>query len=432
MANSDPAALGAVRARDAIRRGELTSEALVTACLRRIAEREPAIQAWARLDAEGALAQARAADRAREAGRPLGILHGVPVGVKDIVDTADLPTENGSPIFAGRRPEQDAAVVVALKRAGAVILGKTVTTELAFFSPGKTRNPVNTEHTPGGSSSGSAAAVADFHVPLALGTQTAGSILRPASFCGVIGFKPTFGLVPRDGVLAQSAPLDTIGGFARAVEDVALLMECLTEDTPGPPLAAARGVRFAFVRSPAWPRGEASMKEAFRAFVSRLGPAAVETEDPPAFADGLEAQRQVQFRDIARNYGPLLDAHPGQISAKLAETIAEGRAVTDAQYAAALALREPLYAALQKILEGYDAILTPAAAGPAPRGTASTGSPSFNALWTYLGAPAISLPLLEADGLPLGAQLVGRRGHDRELLEAANELCRLSPMGGVK
>lgn len=424
MMTSDPAALGAVEARDAIRRGELTSEALVTACLDRIAEREPLIQAWAQLDTDDALAQARAADRARARRQTLGVLHGVPVGVKDIIDTAEMPTEYGSPIFAGRRPDHDAVVVVALKRAGAVILGKTVTTELAFFSPGKTRNPRNGEHTPGGSSSGSAAAVADFHVPLALGTQTAGSILRPASFCGVIGFKPGFGLVPREGVLEQSAPLDTIGGFARSVEDVALLMDVLAGAALGESPPSAREPRFAFVRSPAWPLGEESMKEAFRVFVSRLGLAVEEVDTPPSFAEGMDAQRRVQFRDIARNYGPLLDAHPSQVSAKLAEVIAEGRAVTDAQYEAALAPREPLYAEYQKLLDGFDAILTPASAGPAPRGLASTGTPAFNALWTYLGVPAISLPLLEADGLPLGVQLTGRRGEDGKHLEAASALCR--------
>ena len=181
------------------------------------------VQAWAHLDRDYALAQARAADTALREGKAAGPLHGVPVGIKDIIDTADLPTENGTTIFAGRRPTADASVVAQLKAAGAVILGKTVTTELAFFGPGKTRNPADPEHTPGGSSSGSAAAVADFHVPLALGTQTAGSMLRPASYCGCIGWKPTFGVISRTGVLAQSPPLDTIGGFARSIEDIALL-----------------------------------------------------------------------------------------------------------------------------------------------------------------------------------------------------------------
>ncbi len=214
--------LTAAEAAALIRSGALTSEAMVGALLARIAERDADVAAWAHLDRELALAEARAADLKQRSGAPLGPLHGVPVGIKDIIDTASLPTEYGSVIFAGRRPGQDASVVTQLRAAGAVILGKTVTTELAFYGPGKTRNPHNPAHTPGGSSSGSAAAVADFQVPLALGTQTAGSILRPASYCGVLGFKPTFGVVSRAGVLEQSSPLDTIGGYARSIEDIAL------------------------------------------------------------------------------------------------------------------------------------------------------------------------------------------------------------------
>ena len=218
----DPTTLTATAAADAIRKGELSAETLVRACLERIAAREDDVQAWAHVDPELALAQAREADAALRAGEATGALHGVPVGVKDIFDTADMPTENGSPIFAGRRPERDATCVAALRDAGAVIMGKTVTTELALLTPAKTRNPRNLAHTPGGSSAGSAAAVADHMVPAALGSQTAGSIMRPASFCGVYGFKPTLGLVPRAGVLMQSHTLDTVGLYARSIEDLAL------------------------------------------------------------------------------------------------------------------------------------------------------------------------------------------------------------------
>jgi Asp-tRNA(Asn)/Glu-tRNA(Gln) amidotransferase A subunit family amidase len=432
--------LTAVEAAAGIRRGDFTSEALVVACLKRIAEREPDVQAWAHLDEAYALAQARAADTALRAGQALGSLHGVPVGIKDIIDTARLPTENGTSIFAGRQPKEDASVVHQLKAAGAVILGKTVTTELAFFGPGKTRNPVNPEHTPGGSSSGSAAAVADFHVPLALGTQTAGSILRPASYCGSIGWKPTFGLISRTGVLAQSPPLDTVGAFARSVEDVALITDCMVGADPsdsdmgprpkGSPLEELRAApdrqpRLAFVKSPAWPQGEEAMQKAFAQFVAGLGAAVVEeVELPGEFVDTGGLQRAVQFRDIAKNYGPIADAHPGQISAKLAEVIAVGSSVTDTEYGHALARRAPLYVALGPLLSRFDAILTPAAAGPAPKGLGSTGSPAFNFLWTYLGMPAISLPLLEAGGLPLGVQLVGRRDEDGRLLAAARDMIR--------
>jgi Asp-tRNA(Asn)/Glu-tRNA(Gln) amidotransferase A subunit family amidase len=434
----DLASLTAAEAAAGILRGDFSSEALVRACLARIEARDGLVEAWAHLDPDHALRQARAADAHRRAGKTLGALHGVPIGIKDIIDTADLPTENGTPIFAGRQPDADAWVVSRLKAAGAVILGKTVTTELAFFGPGKTRNPADPARTPGGSSSGSAAAVADRHVPLALGTQTAGSILRPASYCGCIGWKPTFGLVSVRGVLAQSPPLDTIGAFARSVEDIALVTDCMSAGDPqesatrarlAAPLVSALDSgpafppRLAFVRSPAWGEGDPEMHAAMLGLASRLGPSRISEVDlPGGFAEGLKAQRTLQFRDIARNYGPVADANPGRISAKLSEVIAEGRAVSDAAYAAALALREPLCDELTSLTEGCDAILTPASAGPAPRGLGSTGSPAFNALWTYLGVPAISLPLLELNGLPLGVQLVGRRLQEGRLLNAARWL----------
>src|SRR6476646_5195992 len=230
MQAASPAQLTAAEAAQRIRDAVLTSEELVQACLERIRALEPKVQAWTFLDEEHALAQARAADERKRSGKPIGPLHGVPVGVKDIFDTADMPTENGTVLHQGRTPRADAAAVRSLRAAGAVILGKTVTTECAYFSPGKTRNPHNPEYTPGGSSSGSAAAVAAGMVPLALGSQTAGSTIRPASFCGVYGFKPTHGLIPRTGVLQLSRTLDHIGLFARSVDDIALIAEQLVGD----------------------------------------------------------------------------------------------------------------------------------------------------------------------------------------------------------
>jgi Asp-tRNA(Asn)/Glu-tRNA(Gln) amidotransferase A subunit family amidase len=420
------ATMSATQAAAAIRARKVTSKDLVNACLRRISERDDAVQAWAHLDPDYAIAQAKRADAAVLANEPLGALHGVPVGVKDVIDTQDYPTENGTPVFTGRRPEVDAAVVAALRAAGAVILGKTVTTELAFFGPGKTRNPHDPERTPGGSSSGSAAAVADQQIPLALGTQTAGSLLRPASYCGCIGFKPTFGLLPREGVLAQSAPLDTIGGYARTIADLALLIDVLSGDTRQPLSAAVAGAskagqpRLAFVRTAAWPQGDAAMQDAITAFAARIG--ATEVELPESFARGIKAQQAVQFRDIARNYGPILDANPDVMSAKLAEVIAQGRSVSDAQYDDALAQRDPLNSEFEALFRAYDAVLTPAAAGIAPNGLGATGSPAFNALWTFLGVPAISLPLLQVDELPLGVQLVTQRGRDGELMHLSQAL----------
>src|SRR5712671_5197887 len=278
MAEASPAALTAAEAARRIHEGLLTSEELVQACLERIRAVEPAVQAWTYLDEDHALEQARAADERRRSGESAGALCGVPVGIKDIIDTADMPTENGTVLHAGRTPSKDAAVVAMLRAAGAVILGKTVTTECAYFSPGKTRNPHNPEHTPGGSSSGSAAAVGAGMVPLALGSQTAGSTIRPGSFCGVYAFKPTHGLIPRTGVLQLSRTLDHVGLFSRTLEDVALLAEAvagyhegdldsrprariafaeaLAEEPPVPPMLG-------FVKTPHWERADAETKEAF-------------------------------------------------------------------------------------------------------------------------------------------------------------------------
>ncbi|MBY0558333.1 amidase [Hyphomicrobium sp.] len=424
--------LTASEARDLLIARDITSADLVGTYIARIAERDKDVGAWAHFDAGKALEAARASDARRARGEAMPPLAGIPVGVKDIIDTKDYPTELGSEVFAGRQPSDDAFVVSQLKAAGAIVLGKTVTTELAFFGPGKTRNPHDPERTPGGSSSGSAAAVADGQAPLALGTQTAGSVIRPASYCGVIGFKPTFGYTSRTGVLAQSPPLDTIGGYARSVEDIALLFDCMSDFdaadgdmTAGakPSLLAAlksselQAPRLAFVKTPAWPQGDEAMRAAFEGFASRFGIA--EMPLPPEFDEILRLQQIVQFSDIARNYGPIADANPDRVSAKLKEIIAEGRTFSQADYDAARKKQNVLYGALRPILDTYDAILTPAAAGVAPVGLGGTGSPMFNGLWTYLEMPCISLPLLEIDGLPLGVQLVGARGEDARLLRVA-------------
>lgn len=425
------AALGAVETAMAIRAGHVTARDMVNACLERISERDPAVAAWAHLDPARAFAQAEDADAAVTAGAPLGPLHGVPIGVKDVIDTQDYPTENGTPVFAGRCPDNDAAVVASLRAAGAIVLGKTVTTELAFFGPGKTRNPHDPQRTPGGSSSGSAAAVADGQVSLALGTQTAGSIIRPASYCGAIGFKPTFGLIARDGVLPQSSPLDTMGGYARSIEDIALLMDVLSGDTQLKLSAAIAAVetstepRLAFVRTASWPQGDAEMHEAITAFAAKVN--AVEIELSASFARGIKDQQTVQFRDIARNYGPILDANPGVMSKKLAEVIAQGWTVSDAQYDEALSARDPLNAEFDSLLGDFDAVLTPAAAGIAPIGLGATGTPAFNGLWTYLRVPTISMPLLNVVGMPLGVQAVSRRDGDANLLRVAQLLMRDTP-----
>lgn len=426
----EPTALSATAAAEAIRTGKITSRSLVEACLARIAEREPHVQAWAHLDPDLALRQADAADARQRSGAATGPLNGVPIGIKDIFDTADLPTENGCPIFAGRRPDSDAACVTLLRAAGAVVLGKTVTTELALLTPAKTRNPHDLEHAPGGSSSGSAAAVADGMVPAALGSQTAGSLIRPASYCGVYGFKPTLGMIPRAGVLMQSHTLDTVGVFGRSVDDLALLADCMAgydgNDTvsfrrrgfklpdaarlepPAPP-------RLAFVKTAAWNDADPAMHASFARLVGTLG-ASVQEMEIPILAEVVAWQAIVQLAENAYYYAPLLRQAPDKLSDGLRARIEAGLAADVQAYIAALACRESAYREVLRVLDGFDAVLTPAATGPAPMGFASTGSPIFNGLWTYLGMPAVSLPLLEANGLPIGVQLVGERRDDGHLL----------------
>lgn len=432
----DPTALTATAAAEAIRNGEITSEALVAACLARIAEREPEVQAWANLDPEGAMAQAQAADELRASGKATGPLNGVPIGVKDIFDAADFPTEHGCPIFAGRRPEQDAAAIALLRAAGAVILGKTMTTELALLTPAKTRNPVNHAHTPGGSSAGSAAAVAAGMVPAALGSQTAGSVIRPASFCGVYGFKPTLGLIPRSGVLMQSHTLDTVGVFGRSVDDLAILADCMTGHDPNDSVSfrslglkladAARlpapvALRLAFVRTPAWGDADPAMHAAFAGLITDLGDSVTEVE-LPVLADVMAWQATVQLAENAYYYGPLLRQAPDKLSDGLKVRLEAGLRIDTQAYIAALASRETAYREVLHVLDRFDAILTPAAPGPAPAGFATTGNPIFNGLWTYLGMPAVALPLLEGGGLPIGVQLVGARRDDSHLLRTAHAL----------
>jgi Asp-tRNA(Asn)/Glu-tRNA(Gln) amidotransferase A subunit family amidase len=438
---TDLYALTAAHAAAAIREGRISSVELVESCLARIAEREPEVQAWQYLDRDYALLQARAADDAHKAGRPHGPLHGVPVGVKDIFDTRDMPTENGSALHAGRTPRHDAAAVALLREAGAVILGKTVTTEFANFAPSRTRNPHDPAHTPGGSSSGSAAAVAAGMVPLAIGSQTNGSTIRPAAFCGVYGFKPTHGLVSRRNMLRLSRKLDHVGLFARTLDDLALLGEALMrfddedEDmrpAAPPPLcrvaAEAPPVepKLAFVKTPIWDQAEPATKDAFAELVEALGDRVEPVELPTAFAGAWAAQKVIQEADCAHNLRREYEAGRDKLSPSLREAIERGRACTAREYLAALALVPALEAEIADVTFAYDAILTPAAAGPAPAGLGSTGSPAFCTLWTLLGTPAVTLPLLaDGRGLPMGVQLVSRRGDDARLLRNARWLVNL-------
>jgi len=430
-------ALGLAEAASHIREGRISSAELVRDCLARIDEVDANIGAWAFLDRKLAMDQAQAADMHRMKGNAIGPLHGVPLGIKDIFDTCDMPTELGSPVWAGRTPRQDAAAVARLRADGAIILGKTVTTEYAYFYPGKTKNPHDPSRTPGGSSSGSAAAVAAFMVPGAIGSQTNGSVIRPASFCGVVGFKPSHGLIPRTGALLLSRALDHVGVFARSIEDAALLTESLIgfdEEDPDTrpvarlPLAATAlsapplAPRYAFVKSPVWDQADAVTQEAFAELVAALGDQVSEVQLSPSFDRAVDLHRVVMEVEMAHNLRRDYEKGGDKLSVQLRSLIERGREHKAVDYSAAIAGSAALNQAVDELFNEYDAIITPAATGEAPS-SETTGNPVFNTIWTYLGTPAVTLPLLQSqNGLPIGVQLVGKRGLDARLLRTAQSL----------
>lgn len=433
-----PVSLGAAALRERLASGALTAVALLEVCLDRISAREEEIGAWAWIDPDFARHQARAMDEHRRTGRPLGRLHGLPVGIKDIVDTAKIPTENGAKRDAGRVPTKDAFIVERLKAEGAIILGKTVTTELAYLAPGKTRNPHDPSHTPGGSSSGSAAAVADGMVPLAIGTQTGGSVIRPAAFCGVTGYKPTFGTIPRRGIISQSPTLDTVGVFAADPLSAALLAETLfghdlsdraTAPAPRPPLSALTAVAppvhpdFAFVRLPGWSNADPELHAAFDELKATLGDHVFDVPLPKPFDLAKRRREIINFTEMARAYTRYYGEDGSDLATETREAIASGRDLSALEYLDALDWRARYTSGIDEILERCDAILCPAAPGPAPAGLSSTGDAIFNGLFTMTGHPAITLPLFTSSGgLPMGVQLVGRRGDDGRLLRTAQWL----------
>src|SRR6056297_23582 len=371
----DMLSLDARALRERLASGAIKAIDLIEACIARIEAREPEVQAWAWFDPEFARHQAKALDAHRQSGRAIGALHGVPVALKDIIDTAKIPTENGCALDAGRVPIKDAAIVERLKAAGAVIMGKTVTTELAFMQAGKTRNPHNPAHTPGGSSSGSAAAVADGMVPLAVGTQTGGSVIRPASYCGVTGFKPSFGAIPRTGVLMQSPTLDTMGVFARTPADAAMFAQVLfghdagdtaTSPEPAPKLLEIATSKplvkpvFAFVKPPGWDEADPQLHAAFDELAEALGEQVFEAPLPKAFEEAAEIRERINFAEMARyyyRYSKQMDA----LGPRTQEALTKGNATLARDYLAALDWPDVLYAGLDEIFERCDAILCPAA-----------------------------------------------------------------------
>jgi len=418
-----PNQLTAAQAVAQLASGALTAEALTRACLDRAEERK-SVKAWIWLDPEQALAQARAADANTRAGRP-GLLAGLPIGVKDIIDTADMPTEHGSPIYRGNRPVADAACVALLRMAGAVILGKTVTTEFANRFPGITVNPHNPVHTPGGSSSGSAAGVADFQVPAALGTQTGGSTIRPAAFCGVIGYKPSFGEFSRGGIKLQCHNLDTLGILCRSLDDLALLRAALTGAPHRKVDRTAAAPRIGLCRTPVWDAADPSTQALIERSVARLAAAGARVSEisfAREFADILEHHRRIFNFEAARNYAYEYEEHHDQVSQVLRDTVlTPGRELPLEAYVEAIETAEAFRRHLDDLFREVDLLLTPSAAGEAPEGLGSTGDPSFNSIWTLAWTPCVTLPAGPGPrGLPLGVQLIGPRFRDEALLAAAS------------
>jgi Asp-tRNA(Asn)/Glu-tRNA(Gln) amidotransferase A subunit family amidase len=420
MPNVEPHRLLATEIVRMVEGGELTVEAVVASCLERIKAREPVVRAWAYLAGETALATARAFDKA---GKKM-LLGGVPFGLKDIFDAAGMPATYGSPIYTGWWPPGDASAAALPKAAGGILLGKTVTTEFANRHPGPTSNPHDPAFTPGGSSSGSAAAVADFMVPLAIGTQTGGSVIRPAAYCGVVGFKPSFGLFAPAGMRINTETLDTVGIMARSVDDIALFRAAMMAIPYEPPAMPQTAPRLALCRGPHWddaaPEGRAVL-EAAAGRLAAAGAKIADTEFPPECADADEVQRTLGAFEGLRNHMPELWRHEALLSPRLREEkIALGRKLTLDQFRAACRAAEKARASAHEWASQFDAILTLPAAGQAPRTLADTGSAVFNAPWTQFAVPCLTLPAGRGpDGLPVGIQLVGRRHDDARLLETA-------------
>ena len=427
--------LTAIEAARQIRAGIISSQDLISACIARIGETDGDIRAWRHFDSDKALADAVARDELRRRGGTLGALHGIPVGLKDIIDTDDMPTELGSPIHRGRAPPANAAVVDKLLEAGAVIMGKTMTTEFAFMHPTDTVNPHNLAHSPGGSSSGSAAAVAAGHVPLALGSQTNGSTIRPASFCGLFAFKPTRGMISRRGVLETSRTLDQVGVFARSLEDAALLSDVVSGYDPADCMSFLRARPSALTGARAKPPVEPNLVWFELPFVDRLSPASREGLDevlaclgarvekfpsPRSFADVVHHQQVIHEYEMARALHAEMDDHWDSISESLKPALQRGLARGDDEYAQALAMMHTMEAFYTEVFNEYDAIVAPSAPGEAPLKEAGTGDPIFSTIWTFSGLPALTLPLLVGEtGLPVGVQLVGAPEGDDRLLRTA-------------
>ena len=421
-----------------IKDSQLTSVEICEKYIDRINKFEKDVKAWAHFDKKLLLEKAAEADEYRRSGKPLGPLHGVPVAVKDIVGTLDMPTECGTVIRKGKSYSQNAEIVDLLLAAGAIVMGKTATAELAYLGPPKTTNPHDHSRTPGGSSSGSAAAVASFMAPLSIGSQTGGSIIRPASYCGVVGYKPTYGLISRNGVLKTSEKLDHIGVFGRSVEDVALLSKVLIkkdnfdsatvhysaenmlEETKKGPLFEPK---FIFYKTDYWKNIEKKSREAFEYFIKSFKKN-IEVFDNPSYFKDIHKYHQIMYEtDLANNFGLYYKKYKKKLSKPMQDAIVKGNKHSAKEYAEALDFMKRSYASYEEVFEDYHGVLSPASPGVAPKSLKTTGSAEFNKVWSYLGTPCISLPLLQGDAnMPLGVQLTGAKYDDHRFLGIANWL----------
>ena len=421
-----------------IKDAQLTSVEICERYIERINKFEKNVKAWAHFDKKLLLEKAADADEYRRSGKPTGPLHGIPVAVKDIVGTLDMPTECGTVIRKGKSYSQNAEIVDLLLAAGAIVMGKTATAELAYLHPPKTTNPHDHSRTPGGSSSGSAAVVASFMAPLSIGSQTGGSIIRPASYCGVVGYKPTYGLISRNGVLKTSEKLDHIGVFGRSVEDVALLSKVLikkdnfdsatihystenmlTETKKGPLFEP----KFIFYKTDYWKNIEKKSREAFEYFIKSFKKN-IEVFDTPSYFKDIHKYHQIMYEtDLANNFGLYYKKYKKKLSKPMQDAIVKGNKHSSKEYAEALDFMKRSYESYEEVFEDYHGVLSPSSPGVAPKSLKSTGSAEFNKVWSYLGTPCISLPLLQGEAnMPLGVQLTGAKYDDHRFLGIANWL----------
>ena len=420
-----------------IKDAQISSVEICERYIERINKFEKDIKAWAHFDKKVLLEKASEADDHRKSGKPLGPLHGIPVAVKDIIGTVDMPTECGTVIRKGKSYSQNAEIVDLLLNAGAIVMGKTATSELAYLGPPKTTNPHDYSRTPGGSSSGSAASVASFMAPLSIGSQTGGSIIRPASYCGVVGYKPSYGLISRNGVLKTSNTLDHIGVFGRTVEDVALLAKILIKKDKSDPATIHYSVekileetkkgplfepKFIFYKTDFWKIIDKKSRESFEYFIKSFKN--IEMFDTPSYFKDIHKYHQIIHEtDLANNFSVYYKKYKSKLSKFMQSAIAKGNKYTAKEYAEAIDFKKQSYESYQEVFEDYHGVITPSSPGVAPKGLTNTGTAEFNKVWSYLGTPCISLPLLEGENkLPLGVQLVGDRYDDHRFLGVAKWL----------